>query len=66
MRLTKYQKARLPEHEWDIVENDNGENCSWISIEPQDGEIFHIVTELFGLTGESGDVKLLVIGTKEE
>ena len=45
MKLTKYQKSRLLEHEWDVVETDEGQNCSWISIEPQDGKIFHIVTE---------------------
>ena len=66
MRLTKYQKARLLEHEWDVVETDGGQNCSWISVEPEDGEIFHIVTELFGLTGEGQDVKLLVVATREE
>ena len=66
MKLTKYQKARLLEHEWDVVETDEGQNCSWISIEPQDGKIFHIVTELFGLTGEGQDVKLLVVATREE
>lgn len=65
MKLTKYQKARLLEHEWDVVENENGQNCSWISVAPEDGEIFHHVVELFGLTGDEDDVKLLVIGTTE-
>jgi len=65
MKLTKYQKARLLEFDWDIVENDNGQNCSWISIEPEDGEIFHYATELFGLTGEGKDIKLLVVATNE-
>jgi hypothetical protein len=40
MKLNKDQKARLLENEWDVVENDNGQNCSWISVEPEDGEIF--------------------------
>ena len=65
MRLTKYQKARLLEFNWDIVNSDDGQNCSWINIESEDGEIFNIVTELFGLTGENGSVKLLVVATQE-
>ena len=38
MKLTKYQKARLKEFEWDVYTTDDGEqNCAWISIEPSDG-----------------------------
>ena len=43
MKLTKYQKARLLEHEWDVVktEVDNQEqNCKWLNIHPEDGSIF--------------------------
>lgn len=66
MKLTKYQKARLLEHEWDVVEHENGQNCSWISITPKDGEIFHYAVELFGLSGEGEDIKLLVVATSED
>ena len=68
MRLTKYQKARLLEFDWDVIESDvDGEtqNCAWISIAPEDGAIFGQVVEHFGLTGESEDVKLLVVATSE-
>ena len=66
MRLTKYQKARLLEHEWDVYTTDDGEqNCAWISITPEDGTIFQECLDVFGLTGEGKDVKLLVIGTQE-
>lgn len=66
MRLTKYQKARLLEHEWDVYTTDDGEqNCAWISITPEDGEIFQECLDVFRLTGEGKDVKLLVIGTQE-
>ena len=68
MKLTKYQKARLLEFDWDIIESDvDGEtqNCAWISIAPEDGEIFGQVVEHFGLTGEGEDVKLLVVATSE-
>ena len=65
MKLTKAQKKQLKDHDWDIVETANGQNCTWLSLEPEDGEIFHIATELFGLTGD-GYINLLVVGTKEE
>ena len=28
MKLTKYQKARLLEHEWDVYETEDGQNCA--------------------------------------
>jgi hypothetical protein len=68
MKLNKYQKARLLEHEWDVVEVEvNGEtqNCKWLNIESEDGAIFGEVCEHFSLTGEEDCVKLLVIGTQE-
>ena len=66
MKLTKYQKARLLEHEWDVYTTDDGkQNCAWISIEPSDGAIFGQVVKELGLTGEGEDVKLLIIGTQE-
>ena len=37
MKLTKYQKARLLEHEWDVIQAEGGQNCSWIAIQPEDG-----------------------------
>jgi hypothetical protein len=68
MKLTKYQKARLQEFEWTPVETKvNGEiqNCAWISVTPEDGAIFQECLNVFRLTGEHEDVKLLVVGTQE-
>jgi hypothetical protein len=65
MKLTKNQKDRLKYYDWDAVEGDNGENCSWISITPENGVIFQECVDVFGLTGDEEDIKLLVIGTKE-
>lgn len=68
MRLTKYQKARCVEFGWDVVETDvNGEvqNCSWISLSPEDGTVFQEACDVFGLTGEHEDIKLLVVATQE-
>ena len=66
MRLTKYQKARLLEHEWDVYTTDDGkQNCAWIRIEPSDGSIYGQVIEELGLTEGDGDVKLLIVGTQQ-
>ena len=67
MRLTKYQKARLLEHNWDVYTTDDGEqNCAWISIAPEDGSIFGEVVETLGLTGDGENVKLLIVATAED
>lgn len=68
MKLTKSQKARLKKFEWTPVEKEvEGEiqNCAWISITPEDGLIFQECLDVFSLTGEHEDVKLLVVGTQE-
>jgi hypothetical protein len=69
MKLTKYQKARLLEYNWDVITNKvdgKEQNCGWISIAPEDGSIFSEVVKHFGLTGEGEDVKLLVVATTEK
>ena len=66
MKLTKYQKARLLEYNWDVYTTEDGsQNCAWISISPEDGSIFGDVVKTLGLTGEGKDVKLLIVATKE-
>jgi len=67
MKLTKYQKARLLEYNWNVYTTDDGEqNCAWISIAPEDGVIFQECLDVFGLTGEGRDVKLLCAATQED
>jgi len=67
MKLTKYQKARLLEYNWDVYTTEDGsQNCAWISISPEDGSIFGDVVETLGLTGEGKDVKLLIVATAED
>jgi len=65
MKLTKYQKARLLEHEWDVYETEDGQNCAWVRISPIDGAIYGQVLEELGLTEDGGDVKLLIVGTQQ-
>lgn len=69
MKLTKYQKARLLEYNWDIITNKvNGQeqNCSWIRIAPEDGSVYGEVVKHFKLSGDGEDVKLLVVATAED
>jgi len=66
MKLTKYQKARLLEHEWDVVQSKDGGNTSWIAIQPEDGEVYQVALDVFNLTDTGKDVKLLVVGTQNE
>ena len=66
MKLTKYQKARLLEHEWDVVNSDEGQNCAWIAIQPEDGEVYQVALEVFNLTDHGKDINLLVVGTQNE
>ena len=65
MKLTQKQKEELRKYNWDVVKNDGG-NCHWISINPKDGSIFGELVDLFGLTGDGEDIKLLVVATSEE
>ena len=65
MKLTKYQKARLLEYNWDVVNTDDGQNCNWIEVNKHNNEIFSLIVDLFGLTGENNSVKLLVVATNE-
>lgn len=65
MKLTQKQKEQLTKYNWDVVKNDGG-NCHWISVNPKDGSIFGELVDLFGLTGDGEDIKLLVVATSEE
>jgi len=69
MKLTKSQRARLDNYGWDVVDvvvDGKEQNCQWVSITPEDGSIFGEICEHFELTGEGEDVKLLVVGTRED
>lgn len=68
MRLTKYQKARLIEFEWDVIEHDNmDDNTCWLQLDEEDGEIFHQAKMI--LNCDTPDVKtlsLLIVASKVE
>lgn len=64
MRLTKYQKARLLEFEWDLLDNGSEEDTSWIHIDNQDKHVFDNVRQVLNLSDTTTAVKLLVIATQ--
>jgi|TARA_A200000159_G_C7223707_1_gene297257 hypothetical protein len=65
MRLTKYQKSRLLEFGWDIVESKD-QNCFWIEInKKQHGELMDEVCEVFGKECKEDQIKLLIVATQE-
>ena len=50
MKLTKYQKARLLEHEWDVIETDEGHMLLlWLRLVDEGVELE------FGYDDDSGD-----------
>lgn len=67
MRLTKYQKARLLEFEWDIIGSENSDdNTFWIQIDSEDGNVLSRVQKLLDLPDTIDNVKLLVVATHTE
>ena len=65
MKLTKRQINRLIEYNWDVIETEDGQNCSWIEVNKHNNEVYDILIDVLGLTGENNSVKLLVVATQE-
>lgn len=67
MRLTKYQKARLLEYEWDVVgSKSSDDNTFWIQIDSEDGNVLSRIRKLLDLSATIDNVKLLVVATRTE
>ena len=66
MKLNQHQINRLIEYNWDVVDNEDGQNCSWLEVNKKNNEVYDVIIDLFGLTGENNSVKLLVVATQEE
>ena len=66
MRLSKYQKARLLEYEWDVVEHDNIEdNTCWLQLDESDGEIFSHALHLLNRDSDNVDkLNILIVASK--
>lgn len=63
MRLTKYQKSRLLEFEWEVIDNEDS-NTSWIQLDADDGETFERVKNILDIDDDTSHLKLLVIATR--
>jgi len=67
MRLTKYQKARLLEYEWDIINHGpDDENTSWLQIDKEDGRVFEDAKNLLGYKrSDIENLKVLIVASKD-
>ena len=60
MRLTKYQKARLLEFEWNVVDNGVDNTC-WLRIDKNDGRVFEDVKQLLDCSDGTDHIKILIV-----
>ena len=68
MKLTKNQKKIMADHNWDVVNvkiKGKEQNCAYINLDRSDGAVFSEAVEHFKLSGDRGEIKLLVVGTME-
>lgn len=65
MKLTKYQKARLLEYEWNVVDHEDG-NTTWVELsQSEDGETFDRLSELLDVDASSSDkLNILIVATQ--
>ena len=65
MRLNKYQKSRLLEYNWDVIENELcDDNTRWLHFDQNDGEVFDRLKKLLDVDHDVNDFKVLVIATQ--
>ena len=60
MKLTKYQKARLLEFEWNVVDNGVDNTC-WLQIDKQDGRVFRDASKLLKCSDDMENIKILIV-----
>ena len=65
MKLTKYQKSRLLEYEWDVVDHKDG-NTFWVELsQSEDGNTFDRIRELLEVdVDEYSKLNLLIVATQ--
>ena len=64
MRLTKYQKSRLLEFEWNLVQDEQQENTCWARLSKQDGDVFDRLKRLLKLDKNINEFKILIVATQ--
>ena len=65
MRLTKYQKARLLEFEWELINNGTADDTSWVNIDNQDEHVFDNIKSILNLDEHVESVNLLVVAVQK-
>ena len=65
MKLTKYQKSRLLEFEWNIINNEQeNDNTRWVHFDESDGEVFDRLKLLLDIDENVHDFKILIVATQ--
>ena len=65
MKLTKYQKSRLLEFEWNIINNEQeNDNTRWAHFDESDGEVFDRLRLLLDIDDGVRDFKILIVATQ--
>lgn len=65
MKLTKYQKSRLLEFEWNILNNEQeNDNTRWAHFDESDGEVFDRLKLLLDIDKDVHDFKILIVATQ--
>lgn len=65
MKLTKYQKSRLLEFEWNIIQNEPGnDNTRWAHFDESDGDAFERLKKLLDIDEDIKDFKVLIVATQ--
>lgn len=65
MKLTKYQKSRLLEFEWNILNNEQeNDNTRWAHFDESDGEVFDRLKLLLDVDKDVRDFKILIVATQ--
>ena len=68
MKLTKYQKARLLEFEWDVLHNEqHQDNTRWIAVDTnQAEESVDRLKSVLKINDDQTQFKILVIATRTD
>lgn len=65
MKLTKYQKSRLIEFEWNVLHNEpDNDNTRWAYFDENDGDAFIRLKKLLDIDEDVRDFKVLIVATQ--
>ena len=65
MKLTKYQKSRLLEFEWNVLHNEqDNDNTRWAYFDERDGDAYKRLKKLLDIDPDVKDFKILIVATQ--